>query len=151
MIKNELLKRILTSLVLLPILVFSILYGKFYFGCILFIVFFIASYEWYFINKKSYTVLFSGFFIILVQERLLLTSLQKSFWKKEKMASQRQKNGIAGIWTRGLLHAKQTWYRYTTIPLWGGSEEKQEKGGSAFRKEIEHRKKPRNAITERIF
>ena len=65
MIKNELLKRILTSLVLLPILVFSILYGKFYFGCILFIVFFIASYEWYFINKKSYTVLFSGFFIIL--------------------------------------------------------------------------------------
>jgi len=65
MIKNELLKRILTSLVLLPILVFSILYGKFYFGCILFIVFFIASYEWYFINKKSYAVLFSGFFIIL--------------------------------------------------------------------------------------
>jgi len=65
MIKKEIYKRILTSLVLLPIIIFSIFSDSFFFNIILVAIFFLASYEWYNISKKSFTYLFIGFLIII--------------------------------------------------------------------------------------
>ena len=65
MIKKEIYKRILTSLVLLPIIIFSIFSDSLFFNIILLATFFLASYEWYNISKKSFTYLFIGFSIII--------------------------------------------------------------------------------------
>ena len=66
MIKKETYKRILTSLVLLPIIIFSIFSDSLFFNIILLATFFFASYEWYNISKKSFTYLFIGFLIIII-------------------------------------------------------------------------------------
>ena len=65
MIKKETYKRILTSLVLLPIIIFSIFSDSFFFNIILVATFFLASYEWYNINKKSFIYFLIGFLIII--------------------------------------------------------------------------------------
>ena len=65
MIKKEIYKRILTSLVLLPIIIFSIFSDSLFFNIILLATFFFASYEWYNISKKSFTYFFFGFLIII--------------------------------------------------------------------------------------
>ena len=62
---KELNKRIFTSIILLPILIISIFSEKIYFNIILGTVFFIASYEWFIINKKSFTYFIPGLLIIL--------------------------------------------------------------------------------------
>ena len=64
MILSEIHKRILTSLVLLPILIFSIFSEKYFFNILLIIVFLVASYEWYHINKKNFGNFFIGVLII---------------------------------------------------------------------------------------
>ena len=63
--KKELYKRILTSMVLLPIVIVSIFSEAIYFNILLIIVFFVASYEWFLINNKSYGSFFIGLLIII--------------------------------------------------------------------------------------
>ena len=64
MIKREIDKRILTSLILIPIVIISLFSEKIYFNILLFIVFLISTYEWYYINKKSLDYFFIGFLVI---------------------------------------------------------------------------------------
>ena len=66
MIKKELYKRILTSIILLPILIFSIFSNSILFNAILVAAFFLTTYEWYNISKKSFIYFFIGFLIIIV-------------------------------------------------------------------------------------
>ena len=62
--KNELVKRILTSIILLPTVIFFIIEGSFWFLFFLIVCFFAASYEWYIMsNKKKYHILGYLFFI----------------------------------------------------------------------------------------
>ena len=53
MIKNELIKRIISSIVIIPIALFVILKGEFYFLCFLVVCFIISSYEWFRICKTK--------------------------------------------------------------------------------------------------
>ena len=64
MIKSEIDKRILTSLVLIPVVIISIFSERIYFNSLLFIVFLISTYEWYSINKKSLDYFSIGFLVI---------------------------------------------------------------------------------------
>jgi phosphatidate cytidylyltransferase len=62
--KNELLKRILSSIFLIPLIIFLILEGSFVFIFFIIICFFITSYEWLNMSKKkSYSIL-GVFFLI---------------------------------------------------------------------------------------
>ena len=62
--KNELLKRILSSIFLIPLIIFLILEGSFVFIFFIIICFFISSYEWLNMSKKkSYSIL-GVFFLI---------------------------------------------------------------------------------------
>ena len=64
MIKNEISKRILTSIVLLPIVIFTILSKTIYFNILIGVIYILSLREWYNISKKYFLVLFLGFFII---------------------------------------------------------------------------------------
>ena len=65
MIHTELYKRILTSIILLPILIFCVFYNKLFFFIFLILVGTISVFEWYLIHKKQLSIFFySGFFII---------------------------------------------------------------------------------------
>ena len=62
--KNELLKRILSSIFLIPLIIFLVLQGSFVFIFFIIICFFITSYEWLNMSKKkSYSIL-GVFFLI---------------------------------------------------------------------------------------
>ena len=62
--KNELIKRIVSSIVLLPIVLFLIIKGSYFFLILLMISFIIAIYEWHIMSKnKSYNIL--GFVFII--------------------------------------------------------------------------------------
>ena len=62
--KNELLKRILSSIFLIPLIIFLILEGSFVFIFFIIICFFISSYEWLNMSKKkSYSTLGVSFLI----------------------------------------------------------------------------------------
>ena len=50
--KNELKKRILSSIILIPIVFFFVIKGSFYFSFLLIFAFFISFYEWNFLAKK---------------------------------------------------------------------------------------------------
>ena len=50
--QNELLKRTISSLFLIPIAIFFILIGSFFFASFLFIIFFVTAFEWLNLNKK---------------------------------------------------------------------------------------------------
>jgi len=61
--KNETIKRIISSIVLLPIIFFIIMKGSFYFSLFLFICLILAGYEWNKMTKgKSYSIF--GFFFL---------------------------------------------------------------------------------------
>ena len=62
--KNELLKRILSSIFLIPLIIFLVLQGSFVFIFFIIICFFITSYEWLNMSKKSSYSILGIFFLI---------------------------------------------------------------------------------------
>ena len=57
---NEFEKRLLSSMILIPLSIFFIIKGSIFFIFFLSILFLITSYEWVKMNKKNYLVKFSG-------------------------------------------------------------------------------------------
>ena len=67
MISSELYKRILTSLLLFPILIICIFINKYIFLLFLIIIGIISSFEWYLMHKgKSFLTLVSGFIFLFI-------------------------------------------------------------------------------------
>jgi phosphatidate cytidylyltransferase len=64
MIKNELTKRVFSSLILIPIVVFVIIKGSILFNFFITISFIITAYEWLKMSKKNIQKIFGLFFII---------------------------------------------------------------------------------------
>ena len=63
--ENENLKRIISSIILLPICFFCIFKGSNYFYVFLLIIFIVSSYEWHLMSKnKSYHIL--GYIFLLI-------------------------------------------------------------------------------------
>jgi len=63
-VSNEFLKRVLSSIVLLPIVFYIIIKGSYFFTCLIIVGFFISLYEWQNLAKnKLYFVL--GFFFLI--------------------------------------------------------------------------------------
>ncbi|MDB3943179.1 phosphatidate cytidylyltransferase [Candidatus Pelagibacter sp.] len=62
---NEFFKRLLSSIVLIPIVIFFIVKGSFIFNFFLLVCFFITSYEWFRMIKKSLLKITGIFFLIL--------------------------------------------------------------------------------------
>ena len=79
---EELFKRILSSIILLPIVIFIIIKGKFYFLILLSIFFLISIYEWQKMNLPKYYKFFGIIFLIFsfytVYE--IRTSFNYNFW-----------------------------------------------------------------------
>ena len=65
MINKELQKRILSSIILLPIAVFFIFQGSIFFIFFLILLFLATSYEWMKICKKNYNLIFSGIIFLI--------------------------------------------------------------------------------------
>ena len=67
MISSELYKRILTSLLLLPILIICIFINKYIFLFFLILIGIISSFEWYSMNrKKSFLILIAGIVFLFI-------------------------------------------------------------------------------------
>ena len=64
MIKNELTKRVFSSLILIPIVVFVIIKGSILFNFFITISFIITAYEWLKMSKKNIQKIFGLFFIM---------------------------------------------------------------------------------------
>ena len=62
---SEIKKRILSSIVVIPISLFCIIKGSFFFNFFLITIFFIGSYEWHLMAKKKSFYIFGFFFLIL--------------------------------------------------------------------------------------
>ena len=62
--KNEFHKRIISSIILLPLAFFVIIKGSYYYTTILFLFFFISIYEWYFISKNKINFFLGNVFFI---------------------------------------------------------------------------------------
>ena len=65
MIKEEIIKRILSSIILLPIVLFFIIKGSFLFNFFIFICFLITTYEWLKLSKNNLLKLFGTIFIAI--------------------------------------------------------------------------------------
>ena len=65
MINTELQKRILSSIILLPIAVFSIYHGSLFFTLFLCLLFLLTSYEWLKMSKTNYLICFFGFLFLI--------------------------------------------------------------------------------------
>ena len=65
MIKNELTKRIFSSLILIPIVFFVVSEGSFLFNFFILICFLITSYEWHRMSKRKSYYFFGLFFLVL--------------------------------------------------------------------------------------
>tara|TARA_B100001250_G_scaffold407747_1_gene429012 strand:+ start:716 stop:1354 length:639 start_codon:yes stop_codon:yes gene_type:complete len=63
--KNELFKRLLSSIILIPIAFFFIVKGSFIFIVFISLCFLITSYEWYLMSKKKTYNIFGFIFLIL--------------------------------------------------------------------------------------
>ncbi len=61
---TELFKRFLSSLIILPISVYLIIYGGYFFDIFLLICFLISLYEWHRMNKSNFYNVFGIFFLI---------------------------------------------------------------------------------------
>jgi len=61
---SELKKRILSSIILIPIVFFFIIKGSYFFSLLLFICFLISSYEWHLLAKKKNYYIFGFIFLI---------------------------------------------------------------------------------------
>ena len=62
--KNEFAKRVLSSIILVPTVLFFIIKGNFYFDIFLIVCFFIALYEWFNLSKKK-KIFYIWFFIFI--------------------------------------------------------------------------------------
>ena len=65
MIKEEIIKRILSSIILLPAVLFFIIEGSFLFNFFIFICFLITTYEWLKLSKNNLLKLFGTIFIAI--------------------------------------------------------------------------------------
>ena len=65
MINNNLLKRILSSIILLPISLYVIVKGSFMMICLIFICFTVACYEWHMMSKKKFYKVYGFIFLII--------------------------------------------------------------------------------------
>ena len=65
MIKEETIKRILSSIILIPIVLFFIIKGSFLFNFFIFICFLITTYEWLKLSKNNLLKLFGTIFIVI--------------------------------------------------------------------------------------
>ena len=65
MIKEEIIKRILSSIILLPTVLFFIIKGSFLFNFFIFICFLITTYEWLKLSKNNLLKLFGTIFIVI--------------------------------------------------------------------------------------
>jgi phosphatidate cytidylyltransferase len=65
MIKEEIIKRILSSIILLPTVLFFIIKGSFLFNFFIFICFLITTYEWLKLSKNSLLKLIGTIFILI--------------------------------------------------------------------------------------
>ena len=65
MIKKELTKRVFSSLILLPVVLFVIIEGSILFNLFISICFIIAAYEWHQMSKRNIQKIFGLFFIII--------------------------------------------------------------------------------------
>jgi len=65
MIKEEIVKRILSSIILLPTVLFFIIKGSFLFNFFIFICFLITTYEWLKLSKNNLLKLFGTIFIVI--------------------------------------------------------------------------------------
>ena len=65
MIKEEIIKRILSSIILLPTVLFFIIKGSFLFNFFIFICFLITTYEWLKLSKHNLLKLFGTIFIAI--------------------------------------------------------------------------------------
>ena len=63
--KDELLKRILSSIILIPLAFFFIMKGSFFFNFFILICFLITSYEWHILSKKKNYYLIGYIFLII--------------------------------------------------------------------------------------
>ena len=79
---NELFKRILSSIIILPIFVYIVVLGTFYFSILLFICFLISVYEWYRMDfsktLKIFGILFLIFSFFTFYE--IRTEFRNSYW-----------------------------------------------------------------------
>ena len=64
--KSELLKRILSSIILIPIAIFFIFQGSVFFAFFLCIFFVVSSYEWIKMNKKDSLKILGLFYLLLI-------------------------------------------------------------------------------------
>ena len=62
---NEFIKRVISSLVIIPISLVVIIKGSYYFNIFLLILFLISSYEWFNISKKRFYNIYGYLFLIL--------------------------------------------------------------------------------------
>ena len=65
MIKDELIKRILSSIILIPTVLFFIIKGSFLFNFFIFICFLITTYEWLKLSKNILLKFFGTIFIVI--------------------------------------------------------------------------------------
>jgi len=65
MIKEEIIKRILSSIILLPTILFFIIKGSFLFNFFIFICFLITTYEWLKLSKNKFLKLFGTIFMVI--------------------------------------------------------------------------------------
>ena len=62
---SEIFKRIISSLIILPLILFCIIKGSIFFNGILLIVLFLSSYEWHMMTKKKKYYIYGYIFLIL--------------------------------------------------------------------------------------
>lgn len=62
--RRELIKRIISSIIFLPLVIFVIIKGTYFFNIILALCFFISIYEWYNMSKKKNYFLIGIFFLV---------------------------------------------------------------------------------------
>ena len=65
MIKNEIIKRILSTIILIPTVLFFIIKGSFLFNFFIFICFLITTYEWLKLSKNNLLKIFGTIFIVI--------------------------------------------------------------------------------------
>jgi len=79
---NELIKRVLSSIIILPIFIYIVVKGSFYFSILLIICFLISVYEWQKMDVSKIFKLFGIFFLIFSFYTIYLirTEYGDSFW-----------------------------------------------------------------------